>query len=158
MDRSEKLRLSADGTCGYTFRHGPFLRLYERSLYWFVHHIKPLKPMLEKVKGGEPLIYGGLPVRSFEKLLEEGGLCAEATENGWKWQYAEQTQGADEDFSGLSVWREAALIAVPQQPNSSTRDILHEIRTFNLAGSTPMQTLSTVADWQAFLHNGEGAG
>ena len=65
MDRNKKLRLSAHEEYGYCFKQGLFVRLYERSLYWFVAHIKPLKPMLERVKGGEPLVYGGLPISSF---------------------------------------------------------------------------------------------
>ena len=82
MDRNEKLRLSASAEYGYCFKQGLFVRLYEESLFWFVMHMKPLKPMLERVKGEEPLVYGGLPVASFEKLLEEGTLCATATDNG----------------------------------------------------------------------------
>lgn len=115
--------------------------------------------MLERVRGGEPILYGGLPITSFEKLLQEDGLCAEPIGNGWKWRYAEQVHGADENFSGFRAWREAAFSAItPQQPDSSGRNILHEIRTFNLANSTPIQAMSAVADWQDYLKNWEGAG
>ena len=38
MDRSEKLRLSANMEYGFCFKQGLFVRLYEESLYWFVHH------------------------------------------------------------------------------------------------------------------------
>ena len=113
MDRTEKLRLSVDTQHGYGFRQGLFIRLYEQGLYWFVVHIKPLKPMQERVKGGEPVVYGGLPISSFEKLLAEKAIYAEATEHGWKWAYAGQTQGAGEDFSGFPAWRETALAAEP---------------------------------------------
>jgi hypothetical protein len=74
MDRGEKLHLSADEKYGHCFKQGMFLRLYEQSLYRFSHTVKPLKPMLERVKGGEPVIYGGLPISSFEKLLEDGAF------------------------------------------------------------------------------------
>lgn len=170
MNRSEKLRLSADAQQGAGFRQGLFVRLYEQSLYWFVTHVRPLKPMLERVKGGEPVIYGGLPVASFEKLLKEGGLQVDVTENGWQWRYAEQATGANEDFSGYEIWREA-LLAGPVIPakagiqkdgldarlrehdGEKGRNILCEIRTFNLANSTPMQAMSAVAEWQEFLEN-----
>lgn len=159
MDRVEKLRLSASEEYGHCFKQGLFMRLYERSLYWFVTHAKPVKPMLERVKDGEPIVYGGLPVTSFEKLLEERQLHAEATENGWKWRYAKQPHSAENDFSGYAIWREAALAAAASNlPNSSGRNILREIRIFNLANSTPIQAMSAVADWQEYLRNREGAG
>ena len=74
MERAEKLRLSADHEYGHCFKQGMFVRFYERSLHWFSFAVKPLKPMLEPVKGSEPVVYGGLPIASFEKLLLEGGL------------------------------------------------------------------------------------
>ena len=158
MDRDEKLQLSANEGHGYTFRHGVFVRFYEQSLYWFSAHIKPLKPMLERVKGGEPVVYGGLPIASFEKLLAERLLYTEATETGWKWEYAKQAVGAHEDFLGYAAWREEALARQTLQPNpASGRDVLQEIRNFNLAANTPIQTMSAVADWQEYLKNWEGA-
>jgi hypothetical protein len=58
MDRNEKLRLSADRTHCYCFKHGLFSRFMDHSLYWFIYTVKALKPMLEKVKDGDPLLYG----------------------------------------------------------------------------------------------------
>lgn len=158
MDRVEKLRLSASEEYGYCFKQGLFMRLYEQSLYWFVTHIKSLKPMLERVKGGEPVLYGGLPVASFEKLLKESQLHAEATENGWRWHYTEQPQGTGKNFSGYVTWREAALAAfATHQASIGDRNILREIRIFNLANNTPIQVMRAVADWQEYLRNWEGA-
>ena len=136
------------------------MRFYEQSLFWFVAHVKPLKPMLERVKGGGPIVYGGLPVSSFEKLLEDKILCAEITENGWKWPYEQQTQGVGENFSGFPAWRETALATDSPLKSSSAsgKNILREISAFNLAGSTPMQVMSAVAEWQEYLRNWEGAG
>ena len=117
--------------------------------------------MLERVKGGEPLVYGGLPISSFEVLVEQGALQqVESTEYGWKWTYATQTKGAGEGFSGFPAWREAALAAEPplKSSSASNRNILREISAFNLAGSTPMQAMSAVAEWQEYLRNWEGAG
>jgi hypothetical protein len=86
MDRTEKLRLSADSEHGHCFKQGLFVRLYEQSLYWFCFAVKPLKPMWERVKGGALLLYGGLPVASLEKLLSEGVLPnMETKEYGWRW-------------------------------------------------------------------------
>jgi hypothetical protein len=83
MDRAEKLRMSADTTYCCCFRQGMFVKFYEQGLYWFHFVIKPLKPMREKVKNGESIIYGGLPIESFEKILGEKTLLqAEVTEYG----------------------------------------------------------------------------
>jgi hypothetical protein len=74
MDRLEKLCLSADSEFCHCSKHGMFARLYEQSLHWFNFAVNPLKPMLERVKGGKPVVYGGLPIASFEKLLGESAL------------------------------------------------------------------------------------
>ena len=155
MDRTEKLLLSADAAYGHGFKQGLFVRVYEQSLFWFVTHIKPLKPMLERVRGGEPVIYGGLPVASFEKLLAEKQLITTATENGWKWFYVEQVQGNDEDFGGYATWRESwrAAKQIPEKRPAAKRNILYEVRAFNLAGSTPIQAMGAIADWQEYLRN-----
>lgn len=60
MDRTEKLHLSANEEYGNCFKQWPFVRFYEQSLFWFATHIKPLKPMLERVKGRESIILRGL--------------------------------------------------------------------------------------------------
>ena len=92
-----------------------FVRFYERSLYWFSLAVKPLKPMLEPVKGSEPVLYGGLPVTSFEKLLAEGGLAkVETTECGWRWPYVEQRAGAG-DSPPFDEWRAQALAAAEKK-------------------------------------------
>ncbi len=102
MERSEKLRLSADQEYGCCFKQGMFVRLYEQSLYWFCTYIKPLKPMLERVKGGDAVVYGGLPVASFEKLVSEGvPLAAEATEYGWRWPYTARAGGKAENAAAF---------------------------------------------------------
>jgi hypothetical protein len=90
MDRAEKLRLSADGEFCRCFRHGMVARLYERSLHWFSVTVKSLKPMLERVKGGEPVVYGGMPITSFEKLVGESVLQQKVEKADYGWRYAAQ--------------------------------------------------------------------
>ena len=160
MDRAEKLRLSADADTCFCFRHGAFARFYEQALYWFNVSVKPLKPMLERVKDGEPVLYGGLPIASFEKLLEEGVLQqAETTEYGWRWPYASQ-QARPETAPNFDEWRAKVMNeAENMQPtNPCGRNILAELAAFDLAGHTPMQAMNVIADWQNFLRNREGAG
>jgi hypothetical protein len=86
-----------------------FARFYEQALYWFSFSVKPLKPMRETVKGGEPVLYGGLPIASFEKLLAEDALQqVETTEYGWCWPYAMQRE-LPEVAPPFAEWRETAL-------------------------------------------------
>ncbi len=153
MDRKEKLRLSADTELCHAFKHGLFARFFEQGLHWFTHTVKPLKPMLEQVKGGEPVVYGGLPSSSFEKLLEDGVLRqVEATDYGWRWPYAAQ-EPLPEDTPDFAVWREAALAETnsPAKPAKGGRYILAEIAAFNLAAHTPMQAMNAIAKWQEAL-------
>ena len=159
MDRTTKLRLSADATYGHCFRHGLFARFYEQSLHWFSTAVKPLKPMLEPVKGADPLLYGGLPVASFEKLLAGAALVdVETTENGWSWLYAGQRPCPD-NTPPFDEWRSQALAATGERSIAPPRgnDILMEIASFNLATHTPMQAMHAIAGWQDALRNRKGA-
>ena len=153
MDRSEKLRLSADNTHCHCFKHGMFSRFFEQGLHWFTYTVKPLKPMQERVKGGEPVLYGGLPISSFEKLLADGVLLqVEVTDYGWKWPYSGQSP-LPKNAPEFAVWRGEALSAMPgvEKTGNSDRDVLSEIATFNLAAHTPIQAMNAIADWQTAL-------
>jgi hypothetical protein len=157
MDRTEKLRLSADTEFGYSFRQGIFSRFYEQSLFWFSVNIKPLKPMREKVKGGEFILYGGMPITSFEKLLGVNALLqVEYTEYGWRWPYAAQNGLFDE--TRYTSWREQ-IPAVPETvdaPKSS--NIIDSILSFNLAGSTPIEAMQAIQQWQMDIRRQKEAG
>ena len=164
MDRAEKLRLSADREWCHCFKHGMFTRFYEQNLYWFSFAVKPLKPMPERVKSGEPLIYGGLPIASFEKLLGEGALQKVQTmAYGWRWPYAAQ-KALPEGALMFDEWRSAALAetaastAARQKDKPCDRNVLAEIAGFNLAAHTPLQVMTAIAEWQEYLMRREGAG
>ena len=154
MNREEKLRLSADSEYCHCFKQGMFARFFEQGLHWFGHTVKPLKPMQERVKGGEPVLYGGLPISSFEKLVAGGVLLqVETTDYGWKWPYAGQAP-LPEDTPDFAAWREAALAVVVKVPAAlahGNKDILAEIAAFNLAAHTPLQAMNAIADWQEAL-------
>lgn len=156
MNREDKLKLSAEAGYVHVFRQGLFAKLYEQSLWRFVHQVKPLKPMPERVKGGEPVIYGGLPLKSFEALAAENKLPGlEQTEYGWRWP------AGDEEISpGYEEWRNAAIKAaeeVPATPGGG-RDILKEIIDYDLAGSTPLKAMLAISDWREYLQNGRKGG
>ena len=159
MDRTEKLRLSAESHAGYAFREGLFVRLYEQSLYWFVLHVRPLKVLTLPVKKGGVILCGGLPEASFEALRREGKLRGVVAEDAaCRWIYTEQSTGGAEGFSGYAAWREAALAAgVKEKPLSpGDRDILREIRDFDLLDCTPMRAMSAIHEWREYLLHGGG--
>ncbi|MDR2050174.1 MAG: hypothetical protein LBQ63_00130 [Deltaproteobacteria bacterium] len=84
-------------------------------MYWFNFAVKPLKPMLERVKGGDPVVYGGMPIASFEKLLEEETLQqVEVAEYGWLWRYAAQTP-LPENAPAFDEWRIAVFYSPKNQ-------------------------------------------
>ena len=157
MDRNEKVRLSLDYATGHAFRQGLFLRLYEASLCWFVHHARPLKIMPETTKQGEKLLYGGLPVKSFEALTREGRLPGlAATEYGYCWSCADH--GVENQYP---QWREEQLALLPteekrgQKPTPTGKEVLARILQFELARATPMEAMNAIASWQEVLR-GQG--
>jgi len=156
LDRAEKLRLSAEAGVVYGFRQGLFLKILEQSLWRFVHLVRPLKPMLERVKGGGPIVYGGLPIKSFEAMLAENKLPGvEEMEYGWRWPAADGEITPDFDQWRSTVISESKSTA-PPGPNG--RDVIAEILAFNLGVHTPMETMNAVLGWQDYLRNREGAG
>ena len=157
MDRAEKLKLSAEPEAIYFFRQGLFAKLYEQSLWRFINRIKPLKPMIEKVKGGAPIIYGGLPWPSLETLLNGGQLPEiRSLDYGWLWPYQSQA-GPEQELTAYEDWR-SGVIAEAKTPPPLTRDVLAEIAAFNLGVHTPMEAMNAVLGWQNFLKNREGTG
>lgn len=66
----------------------------------------------------EPVLYGGLPVVSFEALLTEGALAAEVTEYGFSWAYAVQKAGQVDAFTAFAAWRKEAAATTHACPQS----------------------------------------
>lgn len=152
VNREDKVHLSASASHIYGFTQGLFVKFYEQSLWQFTRQVRPLKPMLEKVKGGEPIVYGGLPIASFEALLGEGKLNGvEKIDGGWRWPSAAGGEGNFEEWRG-------GVLSETQKAGPAKRDILAEIMVFNLGVHTPMETMNAVLNWQNFLRNREGAG
>lgn len=154
MNREEKLRLSADEEWGCGFRQGVFVRFFEQSLYHFCRSVRPLKPMQERSKEGKIILYGGLPIQSFERLLEQGILPAvENTDYGWRWPYsAQKTLPFDESMPDFAVWRETVGVIPKKSENNRTeKKILAELIDFDLAVHTPIQAVNAIAAWQKAL-------
>jgi hypothetical protein len=148
-----KLNLSKESGYGHGFRQGVFVRLFEQSLWRFAHTVRQLKPQLEKVKGGGLVIYGGLPIKSFEVLLAENRLaCVEEMEYGWRWSVDEV-----EIKPSYDEWR-VGILSETKNDRLNERNVLAELKEFNLSLHTPMEAMNKVLDWQKYLKNREGAG
>ena len=153
LNREEKLKLSAEPGFIVGCRQGLFVKFFEQSLWRFVHTVRQLKPMREKVKGNGPVVYGGLPIKSFEALLAENKLPGvEGLEYGWRWPVID-----DEITPGYEEWR-AGIIAEATTAAPSGRDVIAELMALNLGHHTPMEVMNQVLDWQVYLRNREGAG
>lgn len=151
MTRSEKVRLSLSFDAGHAFRQGLFMRLYEASLYWFTLHVRPLKIMLETTREGERLLYGGLPIASFEALLREDALPeAHSTEYGYCWYNAGES--VEQSYP---AWRQAHCDRMPEPVKKRAampqHDIIAGIQSFELSRATPMQAMNAIAAWQELL-------
>lgn len=125
MNREEKLELAAEPGYIHAFRQGLFAKLYEQSLWRFVHQVRPLKPLPERVKGGQPVLYGGLPLKSFEALAAENKLPGlEQMEYGWRWP-----TGDEKISPGYEEWRSAALRINEEMPARRGRRIFSAARS-----------------------------
>jgi hypothetical protein len=198
LERVEKLKLSNSLEYIYGFKQGIFIKFYEKSLYRFIKHFRELKPMLEKVKNDQPIVYGGLPFKSFEALTEQGLVIGlERNEHWLRWpigrvgKEGELSQRCDRDRPGhqddlealnYQQWRKEVIERNKRERElswqnlsiklgsgreqlvsagqfdlagivTSERNILLELMEFDLAISTPIQTMNKVMEWQNFLRN-----
>ncbi len=127
------------------------MRLYEASLCWFVHTVRPLKIMVETTKSGERLLYGGLPISSFESLVKEERLPeSRSAEYGYAWDLA-----GHETEKIYPPWRQTNLDRAVSFQSKNTgenhKEVISRIRTFDLVRATPMQALLAVSEWQELL-------
>jgi hypothetical protein len=167
LDRAEKLDLSASPDFIYGFREGMFIKFFEQSLFRFIQSVRPLKPMLQKTKSGGLVIYGGLPVKSFATLADEGRFPGlEDLDYGSRWPFGGKANEED-DWPLYQKWRAEVLeSAGPNSPKWSSQkadfpdqpNILAEIMAYDLMTSTPLETMKAVAAWQSLLRNRERAG
>ena len=150
MDRNEKVHLSLNFTTAYAFRQGLFLRLYEASLCWFVHNVRPLKIMQEKTKEGKILLYGDLPKDSLTSVKDALPDLQE-TNYGFVWNCTSNTV----ELLYLQ-WREEQFTLLPDLNNksgkSTDKEVLERVRNFELARATPLDAMNAIAEWQKELH------
>lgn len=141
------------------FREGSlFFRAYERSAYLFVHHVRMYEIHHKYFKVcNNDVVWLGFPQKSLPSLG-----C----------QYVENADGtvtipveAEIDEQQFQQWKSEQVshqkLPVMDVPFTTKTDkdeaeVLQRLRTFNLAGSTPMETMLFVSELQRMLNKGKG--
>lgn len=141
------------------FREGSlFFRAYERSAYLFVHHVRMYEIHHKYFKVcNNDVVWLGFPQKSLPSLG-----C----------QYVENADGtvtipveAEIDEQQFQQWKSEQIshqkLPVMDVPFTTKTDkdeaeVLQRLRTFNLAGSTPMETMLFVSELQRMLNKGKG--
>ncbi len=141
------------------FREGSlFFRAYERSAYLFVHHVRMYEIHHKYFKVcNNDVVWLGFPQTSLPSLG-----C----------QYVENADGTvsipvevEIDEQQFQQWKSEQIshqkLPVMDVPFTTKTDkdeaeVLQRLRTFNLAGSTPMETMLFVSELQRMLNKGKG--
>ena len=141
------------------FREGSlFFRAYERSAYLFVHHVRMYEIHHKYFKVCNiDVVWLGFPQKSLPSLG-----C----------QYVENADGTvsipvevEIDEQQFQQWKSEQIshqkLPVMDVPFTTKTDkdeaeVLQRLRTFNLAGSTPMETMLFVSELQRMLNKGKG--
>ena len=141
------------------FREGSlFFRAYERSAYLFVHHVRMYEIHHKYFKVcNSDVVWLGFPQKSLPSLG-----C----------QYVENADGTvsipvevEIDEQQFQQWKSEQIshqkLPVMDVPFTTKTDkdeaeVLQRLRTFNLAGSTPMETMLFVSELQRMLNKGKG--
>ena len=141
------------------FREGSlFFRAYERSAYLFVHHVRMYEIHHKYFKVcNNDVVWLGFPQKSLPSLG-----C----------QYVENADGTvsipvevEIDEQQFQQWKSEQIshqkLPVMDVPFTTKTDkdeaeVLQRLRTFNLAGSTPMDTMLFVSELQRMLNKGKG--
>ena len=141
------------------FREGSlFFRAYERSAYLFVHHVRMYEIHHKYFKVcNNDVVWLGFPQKSLPSLG-----C----------QYVENADGTvsipvevEIDEQQFQQWKseqtshqKLPVMDVPftTKTDKDEAEVLQRLRTFNLAGSTPMETMLFVSELQRMLNKGKG--
>lgn len=141
------------------FREGSlFFRAYERSAYLFVHHVRMYEIHHKYFKVcNSDVVWLGFPQKSLPSLG-----C----------QYVENADGTvsipvevEIDEQQFQQWKSEQIshqklpvmdVPFTMKPDKDEAEVLQRLRTFNLAGSTPMETMLFVSELQRMLNKGKG--
>jgi hypothetical protein len=116
--------------------------------------------MLEKVRNGDPIVYDGLPWKSFESHMDgQDEAVLERTEYGYRRRFHER--GDSTDFADWRAETVETCLARRNDAKSKSgksdaderKDVLEEIAGFDLLNSTPIRTMNMVREQQVILRN-----
>ena len=149
MTVKQKIELATQSNKLYFFKEGLFHKLYNQNAMWFVNHVKPYKVSVKFVKTVNQDVYSiGFPqtVLSLHKLQinlkpikeEPNYLCYQVTQTIREQEFAS--------------WCNTTLTnQVKLQSKATTQNIVQQLKHFDVANNTPIQTLEFVVKLKAML-------
>lgn len=154
------------------FREGSlFFRAYERSAYLFVHHVRMYEIHHKYFKVcNNDVVWLGFPQKSLPSLgcqyVENADgtvtIPVEAEIDEQQFQQWKSEQVSRQELPGMAVPFTMKPTPPPSPPpvlqtaDKAEAEVLQRLRTFNLAGSTPMETMLFVSELQRMLNKGKG--
>ena len=141
------------------FREGSlFFRAYERSAYLFVHHVRMYEIHHKYFKVcNNDVVWLGFPQKSLPSLgcqyVENAdgtvSIPVEVEIDEQQFQQWKSEQVSRQELPGMAV-------PFTMKTDKDEAEVLQRLRTFNLAGSTPMETMLFVSELQRMLNKGKG--
>jgi len=163
MNLKEKLNREQENTGKiYLYKEGIFVRCYNVSLYYFVSYVRSIKVLVKHIKNNDtPIVYGGIPLSSFEKLMEEirqKGYELKALKEHQEWEI----EGIPSDKSDYASWLNASVKNNLQNVNVTTAKptvllsdeqikVLEMIKNYPLASKSPIEVMQFLSELQAKL-------
>lgn len=150
------------------FREGPlFFRAYERSAYLFVNHVRMYEIHHKYFKVcNSDVVWLGFPQKSLPSLgcqyIENAdgtvSIPVEAEIDEQQFLQWKAKQASLKNTADMASPLPTVSSPLPLQPltNENETEALHRLRAYNLAGSTPMETMLFVSELQRMLNKGKG--
>ena len=160
MTSKEIIALEASNTgCINLYKEGLFWRAYERSAYALCTRVHPFKAMKRQLKvlGGEPLVVAGFPTSSEERYLQ-GLSLSEKTENR-----ITITLDTLIDLADFGKWKDGlpckqADATTTGHTREPPETVISMLRSFDVAGSTPLDCMMLVSRLQQMIRQSEEDG
>ncbi|MBW6459767.1 MAG: hypothetical protein K0B08_04265 [Bacteroidales bacterium] len=157
MDVTEIIARSKEDKTILIIQEALFCKVYEESAWRFVHWLRPYKAIKKFVKKlNQEIVSIGFPKKALDTIKQE------AREKGFQIVVEENNflvlSVANEPDRAFNEWKNniklkehetdgAVVIDDTSQPQDLW-DIVHELATFSIMNSTPMQSVQFLADLQ----------
>ena len=154
MGISGILELEQKNTQIILHKEGLFIRVYERSAYLFVKHIKAYnltKKFYKNVK--QEVVYLGFPKGSFSKIeaiCKEQGLIKEEKNNQIK--ITGFTGFEENDFvnwkNNIALIESERVVQNPRSHSLKENKIIEKLRDFSVVNKTPIECQAFIVELQ----------